>query len=386
MTKDQAATRRVAIVQRVLTHYRITFYEQLRKVLSDEGIELTVITGQPSALESTKRDSGHLPWLEEVRNCYWQVGKRQLVWQPYLKSVRSVDLVIVEQASRLLANYPLLAWRRLSGPKVAWWGHGLNSDSASASRLGEGIKRLLARRVDWWFCYTNGTARTVEGLGVSSDRLTVVQNAIDTKVISWQRSEIRDEQHAAARAELGVGTGPVGLYLGSLYDTKRIPYLIEACDQIRSRLPVFHLIVIGDGPDRPFLEAAATTRPWLHVLGARTGSEMVRYAALSSVILNPGLVGLSVLDAFALGLPMITCDLPYHSPEIEYLLDGQNGLVLAGDTSAAGYGDRVVDLLGNPRLLEQLSAGALISSETYTVEGMVDRFATGILMALEVVR
>ena len=140
--------------------------------------------------------------------------------------------------------------------------------------------------------------------------------------------------------------------------------------------------MIGDGPDRSFLDAAASTRPWVHVLGVRTGAEMVRYAALGSVILNPGLVGLSVLDAFALGIPMVTCDLPYHSPEIEYLIDGRNGVVLEADTSAAEYGDRVVELLRNVDLLEQLSAVARMSADTYTVEEMVDRFAAGILMSL----
>ena len=234
-------------------------------------------------------------------NRYIRILGRTVIWQPCLKSLRSCDLVVVEQASKLLVNYPLLAWRRFGGPHVAWWGHGVNLDSGSASRLGEDVKRRLARRADWWFCYTEGTARLVEGFGVPRDRMTVVQNAIDTQEIRRYRSEMSDEQLAATRAELGIGDGPVGVYVGSLYTSKRIPYLIEASDQIRGKLPGFHLIVIGDGPDRPFLEGAASTRPWVHVLGMRTGAEMVRYAALGSVILNPGLVGLSVLDAFAAG-------------------------------------------------------------------------------------
>ena len=167
--------------------------------------------------------------------------------------------MIVEQASKLLVNYPLLAWRRFGGPRVAWWGHGVNLDGGSASALGEGVKRRLARRADWWFCYTEGTARIVEGLGVPRDRMTVVQNAVDTKEVQRLRSEISEAQLAATRAELGIGSGPVGVYVGSLYNTKRIPFLIEASDQIRSKLPDFHLIVIGDGPDRPFLDAAAST-------------------------------------------------------------------------------------------------------------------------------
>jgi hypothetical protein len=36
--------------------------------------------------------------------------------------------------------------------------------------------------------------------------------------------------------------------------------------------------------------------------------------------------------------------------------------------------------------LEQLTTGARMSAERYTVEEMVDRFAAGILMALEVAK
>jgi glycosyltransferase involved in cell wall biosynthesis len=214
----------------------------------------------------------------------------------------------------------------------------------------------------------------------------VVQNAPDTNQVRQLRSEISDPQLFCAREELGVGDGPVGLYVGSLYTAKRIPYLIEACDQLRTRLPDFHLIVIGDGPDRRFLNAAASTRPWVHVLGMRTRVEMVRYAALASIVLNPGLVGLSVLDAFALGLPMVTCDLTYHSPEIEYLKHGDNGLVLATETSAAAYGDAVATLLTNTAMLRRLSSGARLSAEVFTVEEMIERFAAGILTCLETPR
>ena len=45
---------------------------------------------------------------------------------------------------------------------------------------------------------------------------------------------------------------------------------------------------------------------------------------------------------------MVTCNLPYHSPEVEYLVDGENGVVLKADISAAEYGDRV-DLPERPR-------------------------------------
>ena len=189
----------VAVVYKTLPHYRVDFYEELRQRLADHGVRFRLIVGQPDDEMGLRRDTGELAWSESIRNRYVRILGRTVIWQPCLKSVRSCDLVIVEQASKLLVNYPLLLWRRFGGPRVAWWGHGVNLDSGSSSRLGESVKRRLARRADWWFCYTNGTARIVADLGVPRDRMTVVQNAINTQEIRRYRSEMSDEQLAATR-------------------------------------------------------------------------------------------------------------------------------------------------------------------------------------------
>jgi hypothetical protein len=100
------------------------------------------------------------------------------------------------------------------------------------------------------------------------------------------------------------------------------------------------------------------------------------------VALNPGLVGLGVLDAFAMRLPVITCDLPYHSPEIEYLEHENNGLVLATDTSPELFGAEVTSLLLDRHRLRRLTSGAIQSAQRFSVEAMAERFANGVEMAL----
>ncbi|MFM2073171.1 MAG: hypothetical protein RLZZ623_3435, partial [Actinomycetota bacterium] len=377
MTRCLSGGPEVAIVYKTLPHYRVDFYEGLRARLAANGLRLRLIVGQPDSEMAKRNDTARIQWAEGVRNRYVRVGSRHLVWQPALGMVRTSDLVIVEQASKLLVNYPLLAWRRLGGPKVAWWGHGSNLDTANASSLGERVKRLLATRADWWFCYTAGTAGIVHALGVPHERLTVVQNAIDTSQLSSLRALVSEADISEVRVQLGLGTGPVALALGSLYPTKRPEFLIEAADTIRMKAPDFHLIVIGDGPGRTILDAASSTRPWLHVLGAKMGNELVRIAAAAAIVLNPGLVGLAVLDAFALGLPMITCDLPYHSPEFEYLENGVNGVVLDRQTSPEDFGLAALELMSDRAVIESLQAGCRISAAKITVDQMIERFATG---------
>ena len=373
---------RVTIVQRVMTHYRVPFFTALHDRLTAAGIHLDVIHGQPTADEATLGNSGALPGARVIRNHYLAVGPRSLCWQPCLGPTRTSDLVVVEQASRLLVNYALLARRAIGGPAIAWWGHGRNLDPNGSSRLGEAIKRPLARRSDWWFAYTTGTRAHLQSIGVPATRITVVQNSTDTTAVALRRSAIGPATRTRLRRSIKLGDGPVGVVLGSLYPAKRLGFVLDAANRIRDAVPDFQLVVIGDGPDRSLVDAAARSRPWVRVLGALTGDAMVDAAATGDVLLNPGLVGLAVLDAFALELPMITIAGVHHSPEIEYLEDGENGIVLPRNTTAVGYAAAVAAVIGDDRELARLRAGCRDAAHRYTVQAMADNFATGIQAAL----
>jgi L-malate glycosyltransferase len=172
----------------------------------------------------------------------------------------------------------------------------------------------------------------------------------------------------------------VGLFCGSLYPDKRLDYMIAAADLIHSALPNFHLVVIGDGPSAGIIQAATQKRPWLKWLGALKGAEKTPWFSLADVIINPGTVGLHVLDSFCSGTPMITTRDARHSPEIAYLEDGVNGLIVSGDVWS--YANAVTALLHDRSRLGTLKLAALRSARRYTLTGMVERFAAGIQRCL----
>jgi glycosyltransferase involved in cell wall biosynthesis len=97
----------------------------------------------------------------------------------------------------------------------------------------------------------------------------------------------------------------------------------------------------------------------------------------------PGVVGLTVIDSFALEVPMVTVDLPGHGPEIDYLTHGVNGIMLPTGTTPKEYAQAVHDLLADDALHERLQDGCRQGAQTYTIEKMVERFATGVLAAIE---
>jgi glycosyltransferase involved in cell wall biosynthesis len=374
--------RRVVIVQRALRRYRAGFYDRLRADLGRDGIELQVLHSTLPAHLDARDDALDLPWARHVPRRVVRVGGRHLVWQPLVRELRTADLIVVEQASQLLLNYRLLLRQAVGGPRVAFWGHG-RSFAAGRSDVGERIKGLVSRRAHWWFAYTELSAAVVAELGVPAGRITVVDNAIDTTALRRDLEAVSPAALDALRRELGLGDGPVGLFLGALREDKHLDTLFEAAGQIREAVPGFHLLVIGSGPFEPAVRAEAQQHPWVSYLGARYGSDRAASLSLADVLLLPGTVGLVILDSFVAGAPLITSQGGTHSPEIAYLRNGENGVIVPGDVQAGRFADAVVEVLDDPELLERLRVGCAEDASRYGIEAMTARFADGIRQALD---
>jgi glycosyltransferase involved in cell wall biosynthesis len=188
---------------------------------------------------------------------------------------------------------------------------------------------------------------------------------------------------ARVRADLGFGDGPVAVALGGLYEEKRLPFLIEACDAVQCAIPDFRLLIVGEGPSHPDIERLASTRSHVRLLGPLFDADKVRALAPASILLAPGSLGLTIVDSFALELPVVTTAAYNHGPEIEYLVPGDNGLIVEPPEDVEGYARAVVDLLRDPKRLAHLRKGCRRDALRYTNEAMVERFAEGVLAALD---
>ncbi len=261
---------KVAILQHRLLHYRTALFEQLRAACAGRGIELHLVHGQATRRERPRKDEGELPWSHRVENRVWEVGQRDWIWQPFPRRLRDADLVVIIQESRILSNYPFLLTRRFNRQKVAYWGHGANLQSDAPNGLRESWKRFLLTRVDWWFAYTQSAVELLRAAAFPAERITRLDNAIDTSRFEGDLAAVVDADLAVARQALGIGMdAPVGLYCGSLYPDKRLDLLVEATDRIHAQAPGFHCVIIGDGPSMSYLRESSASRPWLHLLGAR---------------------------------------------------------------------------------------------------------------------
>lgn len=373
------------IVQRALRRYRAGFYERLRATLAEDGIELELLHSTPLPEDDPRDDALELPWAVRLPRRTFQVRGQKLIWQPATEQLLTADLVVTTQAAELLLNYRLLWEQARGGPAVAFWGHGRNF-AARPNRLAEALKARASRRVHWWFAYTELSATAVAELGYPADRVTVVNNAIDTSELADHLEAVTSERIAELRAELVLGGGPVGLFIGTLRADKRLDVVIDAARRVQAVRPDFRLLIVGAGPYADEVRRRTEGEPWVRYLGSRYGREQAELLRLADLLLLPGWVGLVVLDSLVAGTPLVTSAEGPHAPEIAYLRHRHNGLLVPGGSDPARYADAIVELLDDPSLTARLVDGCLRDAPAYTIERMVDRFAEGVRAALDAPR
>jgi glycogen(starch) synthase len=138
---------------------------------------------------------------------------------------------------------------------------------------------------------------------LSDAKIQVIPNGVD--VPRW-RSKPADV--TAARARL-TGGGPLIGFAGRLVHEKGVQHLIDALPELRRRHHGLHLVIAGDGPQRPELEAAAHR---LDVADAVSftgfvGAHLATTMACTDAMVVPSIYepfGMVALESAAAGAPL----------------------------------------------------------------------------------
>ncbi|MGB5409131.1 MAG: hypothetical protein WBN43_20395, partial [Thiogranum sp.] len=173
-------------------------------------------------------------WAKQIRNVYLYKDVHYPILSGLLKDV---DLIIVQQENSYLINYKLIIRSLIAGvPKVAFYGHGKNMKILAKEPLREKFKKWCTTKVDWWFPYTDVSKRLVLAAGFPNDKLTVVNNTIDTVRLRKYLQSITKEEKQVLRYELGLGADDhVGIFCGR-FRPEKVGILIEAAKEICGRV------------------------------------------------------------------------------------------------------------------------------------------------------
>lgn len=196
-------------------------------------------------------------------------------------------------------------------------------------------------------------------LGVASDRLVLIENAIDTEQYS------RRQAISAAKRVLGwKADQPVIGAVGRLSHEKGFDLLIRAVAQMNASGQEVKLVIAGGGPEQAALEGLIRelgVERQVQLLGFQSDLIPI-YEAMDIYVLSSRREGLPnvLLEAMALGVPVVATRVAGVPGLLE---DRVNGLLVdAGDVpQLVGAASR---LLGDTALRSQLACAGMTTIQT----------------------
>jgi len=157
------------------------------------------------------------------------------------------------------------------------------------------------------------------------------------------------------------------LYVGRFDPRKGLPELLEACARLEGAGVAFRLILVGDGRLRPRLTRMARRLPPGRVVfeGQVPHAGLPRYYATADVFCSPARgsesFGLVLLEAMALGVPVVATDIPGYRSVVTH--DVQALLVPPRDPEGLARALRL--LLRDAPLRARLGAAGVVTAAGY---------------------
>jgi glycosyltransferase involved in cell wall biosynthesis len=352
-------TKVLLINQEKVPHYRVAVYNRLSEYLKQENFALTVASGgiQDGSTHAVEFDFRAAPLS------FLLLAKLLLEIKP--------DILIFWVGLKFLYLYPILFLAKILGRQTIHWGHG--SDLLKPKGLGLTL-RTFAYNID----FRMASAIILYAQHLKKNVKAKFQNKIfianNTLALDYVPNAHFDK--ASCLSKYKITTAKNIICCGRMQRRKRIENLVAAFKLLDRR--DVGLILAGPDPEGVLRDVRGGN---LHILGPMYGDEIMELLFACDVFCLPGAVGLSIVDAFYCGLPIVTEE-GDESPEIMYLKDGVNGFVVPrGDVRQLM--EKLERLLDNDALRKQFSIAA---REEIMTNGHVDKMCQGFSDALRFVR
>jgi glycosyltransferase involved in cell wall biosynthesis len=160
---------------------------------------------------------------------------------------------------------------------------------------------------------------------------------------------------------------PLVVAAGRLVPVKRFEMLIDTLVELRGRHPGLEAVIVGEGYERPALEArirAADATSWLTLPGHLSDSDLLalyrRAWVLASTSLREGW-GMTVTEAAACGTPAVVTRIAGHLDAVD---NGASGFLADGPELA----DQLDLVLRDEALRQRLGKGAIELASRFTWE------------------
>jgi len=364
---------RVVIVQPALPRYRLRLFN----MISEKVPLLLVYSGaSPEGVMSVDGERGFdVSIIDEVDllgKLFWQKGVVSIVLR------ENISNLVIGGNPRYLSSVIAILIAKFRKIPVVVWGHSMSSTSGT---LRTWIRMRLMQFADTIMLYY---PEEIERLPHRiRSRAIGVDNSIDTKAIFDVQESISNADVASVRTQYGLCNTLLLITIGRITAKANLGLVIKAVTLARQKQCQVKLVVIGDGPESAKLARlcnelnVSESIIWLGELYDERNIGVWMKAA--DAFVYGGAVGLSLIHAFAYGLPaIISSDVRDHNPEALLFRSGHNGATFERDDPAS-LAHTICEHIANPGLLRKMGENAhRVAHERLGIERMASRFLDAI--------
>jgi len=352
----RAPSCRVAYVTRGLPHYRVPVWDALGAagcschVVVAGQLENGFLLAETKAhhtfdlVELRKRFPG---WRKDVLDIVRRARPDAIV----LEHGASLDFTWTLLLSRLLPNIPRILWTHGIERSELYGGH------RSPASLGRLCQLMLATGI---VTYDVGMAKRLQRR-FPSKVVGAAPNSTDGVPLLSTRRRLELEGRTNVRARRGLERQFYLIALGRLVKEKEFYRLPQIVSRLRSEGLDVGALFVGQGPDEKRIRDECRRfnlqdgRDVTFTGGVADPTMLAEWLYCADVCVNPGYLGLSIVDSLFTGIPVISAmpgpHGPYHSPEWNYLTPGTTGWLVDPNTdeSLASQTSRYLRLAASER-------------------------------------
>lgn len=198
--------------------------------------------------------------------------------------------------------------------------------------------------------------------------IEVIYNFVDT-----ERFKRRDAELLHFRNAIAPNGEKILLHVSNFRKVKRVPDVVKVFQKVREKVPV-KLLLVGDGPDRPAIEAMCRD---MHLCGdirfVGKQEQLEDVMSIADLFILPSdyeSFGLAALEAMAAEVPVISSNAG-GLPEVN--IHGKTGyLSPVGDVD--GMADNALRLLQDEALLTTMRKGALEQAQRFHINNIIPQY------------
>ncbi len=299
--------KKLIIIQAVAPAYRTYFFSMLNKSL---GTKFDLYAGKnyfaPSVISTTQIN------YKKINN-YYLLNRKFLFQKGYWSLINSNDILVMELNPRNITTWIFLIVRKLYRKKTILWGH----------------------------------AWPRKGMYATSDKIRHLMRLLSNQIIVYTKQQQNDLQKKMPLKKISAAPNalyPASLmtysqtsdmnnliYVGRLTKAKKVDLLIRHFHLAISQVPEnMKLMIIGDGPLKNNIEQYIKKHQLenrIKLLGQIDDyKQLKKYYHQSIFSVSPGYAGLSIIQSFSFGIPILLAKEEKHSPEIEAIIENENSL------------------------------------------------------------